>query len=582
MLEELRIRGLGVIDDATLELDPGLNVVTGETGAGKTMVVTGLGLLMGDRADAALVRGGADRVMVEGRFALGADHRVQAARVEELGGALDSGALLVGRALSANGRSRAFAGGAAVPATVLAELTAALVEVHGQGDQHRLLSRVRQRAALDRYAGMDVLEPLVAYQVAYDRLTDVEQRVTDISGRRRERAQEAAMLRYGVGEIERVAPEPGEDLALAADAERLEHAEGLRVAAEVAHAALVGDESGGFEPADAATFLAQARKTLDAARHHDPTLGDWADRLAEAAYLVDDLATELASYRDRTESDPLRLAAVQERRAALITLVRRYADSAHSVDAVLAWADRAERRLLELEDDDGTLLALSAERASLRAELAVLAAAISSARQGAALRFSDAVSAELADLAMPDARVRAEVTQRADPDGLTMEGQTVGFGPSGVDEVELLLQPHPGSPARPIAKAASGGELSRVMLAIEVVFAGADPVATFVFDEVDAGVGGRAAVEVGRRLARLSRSAQVVVVTHLPQVAAFADRHWLVEKNDAGAVSRSDVNVLDRQARVDELARMLAGLADSDLGRAHADELLDVAQADRT
>ena len=329
-------------------------------------------------------------------------------------------------------------------------------------------------------------------------------------------------------------------------------------------------------------LLAQARKALDAARDHDPTLGDLADRLAEAAYLVDDLATELASYRDRTESDPLRLAAVQERRAALTQLMRRYAASEPGADAVLAWADQAARRLLELDDDDGMLAALRAERAALRTELATLAAAISKARQAAARQFSAAVTAELADLAMPHAHVTVEVTRRVDPDGLSLDGQLVAFGRNGADEVELLLQPHPGSPARPIAKSASGGELSRVMLAIEVVFAGADPVATIVFDEVDAGVGGRAAVEVGRRLARLARSAQVVVVTHLPQIAAFADRHWVVEKNDAGAVTRSDVHALDRQARVDELARMLAGLADSDFGRAHADELLDVAQADRT
>ncbi|MFF8194089.1 DNA repair protein RecN [Streptomyces bobili] len=571
----MRIRSLGVIDDAVVELSPGFTAVTGETGAGKTMVVTSLGLLLGGRADAALVRLGADKAVVEGRITVPAGTSV-AARAEEAGAELDDGALLISRTVSAEGRSRAHVGGRSVPVGVLADLADELVAVHGQTDQQGLLKLSRQRQALDRYAGDAVAAPLAKYTEAYRRLRTVSGRLEEITTRARERAQEADMLRYGLDEIAGVEPRAGEDTELAEEAERLGHAEALSSAATAAHGALAGDPEDP-EGIDAATLVAGAQRALEAVRSHDPALSALADRIGEIGILLGDVAGELAGYADDLDADPLRLAAVEERRAALTGLTRKYGQD---VDAVLDWAERGAARLGELDGDDERIGELTAERDALRAELSGLAQALTDARTEAAERFAAAVTAELASLAMPHARVSFEIRQTDDPLGVEVGGRTVAYGPSGADEVELLLAPHPGAPPRPIAKGASGGELSRVMLAVEVVFAGTDPVPTYLFDEVDAGVGGKAAVEIGRRLARLAKTAQVVVVTHLPQVAAFADRQLLVEKTNDGSVTRSGVKVLEGEDRIRELSRMLAGQEDSETARAHAEELLETARAD--
>lgn len=575
VLEEMRIRSLGVIDDAVVELSPGFTAVTGETGAGKTMVVTSLGLLLGGRADPALVRIGAKNAVVEGRIAV-PEGAAAVVRAEEAGAELDDGALLISRTVSAEGRSRAHLGGRSVPVGVLAELADELVAVHGQTDQQGLLKLSRQRAALDRYAGDAVAVPLTKYGEAYRRLRAATGELDEIVTRARERAQEADMLRYGLDEIAGVEPRAGEDVELAEEAERLGHAEALASAATVAHAALAGNPEDP-EGVDAATLVAGAHRALEAVRSHDPALAALAERIGEIGILLGDVAGELAGYADDLDADPLRLAAVEERRAALTALTRKYGQD---ITSVLAWAAEGARRLTELDGDDERIEELTAERDALRAELGGLAQALTDARTEAAERFAAAVTAELASLAMPHARVSFEIRQSDDPEGVEVDGRTVAYGPSGVDEVELLLAPHPGAPPRPIAKGASGGELSRVMLAVEVVFAGTDPVPTYLFDEVDAGVGGKAAVEIGRRLARLARSAQVVVVTHLPQVAAFADRQLLVEKTNDGSVTRSGVKVLEGEERVRELSRMLAGLEDSQTARAHAEELLAAARAD--
>ncbi|MET8898415.1 DNA repair protein RecN [Streptomyces albogriseolus] len=575
VLEEMRIRSLGVIDDAVVELSPGFTAVTGETGAGKTMVVTSLGLLLGGRADAALVRIGARNAVVEGRIAV-PEGSPAAVRAEEAGAELDEGTLLVSRTVSAEGRSRAHLGGRSVPVGLLAELADDLVAVHGQSDQQGLLKLSRQRQALDRYAGYAVAAPLGTYAEAYKRLRAVTAELEEITTRARERAQEADMLRFGLEEIAAVEPRAGEDAELAEEAERLGHAEALASAAALAHAALAGNPEDP-EGVDAGTLVAGAQRALEAVRAHDPALAALTDRIGEIGILLRDVAGELAGYADDLDADPLRLAAVEERRAALNALTRKYGEN---VAEVLAWAERSAARLTELEGDDERIGELTAERDALRAELGMLAQELSEARSEAAERFAAAVTEELASLAMPHARVSFDIRQTEDPDGVEVNGRTVAYGPSGVDEVELLLAPHPGAPPRPIAKGASGGELSRVMLAVEVVFAGTDPVPTYLFDEVDAGVGGKAAVEIGRRLARLAKKAQVVVVTHLPQVAAFADRQLLVEKTNDGSVTRSGVKVLEGEDRVRELSRMLAGQEDSETARAHAEELLAAARAD--
>lgn len=564
-VEEVRIRGLGVIDEAVLQLSPGFTVVTGETGAGKTMVVTGLGLLFGGRGDPSRVRPGAERATVEGTLAIEPEGRV-AQQVEEAGGQVEEGELIISRSVSAGGRSRAWLGGRTVPVGTLTYLADDLVAVHGQLDQQRLLQPARQRAALDRYAGEELVKPLHAYAQAYKRHKQVSAQLEELTTRARERAQEADLLRFALSEIEQVAPLPGEDVEVRAEEERLAHADVLRTAATTAHAALLGDP---MDPSgdshDAVTLLGQARSALEAVRDHDPVPAGLAERLAEAGYLIADVATELAAYAESVEVDPVRLAVTQERRALLNGLIRKYADSA---EGVLAWAGQAASRLTELDGDDTRVEELSREHDELLGRLRELAAELTRVRAAAAARFGAAVTEELTELAMPHARVAVVLTQREE------------FGPDGVDEVELRLAAHQAAPPLPLHKGASGGELSRVMLAIEVVFAGADPVPTFVFDEVDAGVGGKAAVEIGRRLARLARTAQVLVVTHLPQVAAFADQHLVVEKAGDGSVVRSGVLALDHESRVRELSRMLAGLEDSELGRAHAEELLELAAAD--
>ncbi len=586
MLEEVRITALGVIEDAVLELSPGFTAVTGETGAGKTMVVTGLGLMFGGRADPARVRPGADRATVEGRLRIEPDSKV-AQQVLEAGGELDDdgGALIVSRSVSAEGRSRAFAGGRSVPVSLLTYLADDLVAVHGQADPQQLLKPGRQRQALDRFAGPALHTVLADYQRAYHRHRDIRAELDDLTSRARERAAEAEELRRALADIEQVSPGEGEDLALLAEEDRLANADALLAAATTAHEALQDEESAGsFAATDAVSQLTAARQALAAVAGHDPALAGLAGRLADAAYLVSDVAAELASYAQSVDSDPARLAAVQERRAELTRLIRSYGRLATGpaeaplgdpgpagpgLAAVLSWAAQASRRLLELDGDDDRITGLAAEEEQLAATVAELAGRLTQLRREAADRFAAGVTAELTDLAMPHARLTVAITEAAE------------LGPHGADEVDIRLAAHPGAPSLPLGKGASGGELSRVMLAIEVVFAGADPVPTFVFDEVDAGVGGRAATEVGRRLARLARLAQVIVVTHLPQVAAYADTHLVVEKADDGSVTRSGVSRLDEAGRLTELSRMLAGLEDSEHGRAHAGELLAAAAAER-
>ncbi|MCB5909911.1 DNA repair protein RecN [Streptomyces pinistramenti] len=575
----MRIRSLGVIDDAVVELSPGFTAVTGETGAGKTMVVTSLGLLLGGRADPALVRIGAKSAVVEGRVTMAATAPA-AVRAEEAGAELDEGALLISRTVSAEGRSRAHVGGRSVPVGLLGELADDLVAVHGQTDQQGLLRPARQREALDRYAGDTVAVPLAKYAAAHRRLRAVVTELDGLTTLARERSQEADLLRFGLDEIAAAEPQPDEDTELAAEAERLGHAEALASAASAAHTALAGNPED-LESVDAATLVAGAHRALEAVRSHDQELSALADRLGEIGILMADVAGDLAGYADGLDADPLRLAAVEERRAALTHLTRKYGQD---IAAVLAWSEESAARLAELDGDDDRIGGLTVERDALRAELGELAQALTDARTASAGRFADAVTAELAELAMPHARVSVAIRQTevaAETEGIEVGGRAVAYGPTGADEVELLLAPHPGAPPRPIAKGASGGELSRVMLAVEVVFAGSDPVPTYLFDEVDAGVGGKAAVEVGRRLARLARSAQVVVVTHLPQVAAFADRQLLVEKTHDGSVTRSGVTVLEGEERVRELSRMLAGQEDSETARAHAEELLETARTGR-
>jgi DNA repair protein RecN (Recombination protein N) len=569
VLEELRIAGLGVIDSATLELGPGLTVITGETGAGKTMVVTALGLLLGGRADSGAVRVGSKSARVEGSLRV-SDLPDVAEAVEAAGGEIEGEHVLLARNVSAEGRSRAFVGGASVPVSQLADVAEPLVAVHGQSDQHRLLQPRAQRDALDAFGGENTTRLLADYRTLYTDLRETERELAEVVASARERAREADLLRFGLGEIEAVAPQPGEDLSLADEERRLGHADTLRTAAESAREALSSDEGN----PDALAAVAAARTLLDGVREHDLATGELADRVAEITYLLSDVAADVASYADGLETDPSRLAAVSERRAALTTLTRKYGETA---EEVLAWAAASAGRLAELDDTDDRITRLREKGDDLRARLGPAAAELSAARTASAATLSAELTGELDSLAMPHAVLDIEVRQTPADDGLEIGGERVRFGSSGVDEVEFLLSADTGSEPRPLGKGASGGELSRVMLALEVALAGTSPVPTFVFDEVDSGVGGKAAVEVGRRLASLAATAQVLVVTHLPQVAAFADRHVVVEKASDGSVTTSGLTALDGAGRERELSRMFAGMEESETALAHARELLESA-----
>jgi DNA repair protein RecN (Recombination protein N) len=395
-----------------------------------------------------------------------------------------------------------------------------------------------------------------------------------VLGSARERAREADVLRLGLEEVEAVSPAVGEDSALAVEEGRLGFADTLRTAAEEAREALSSDQ----DAPDALGAVAAARRALEGVREHDPEAASLADRVAEVSYLLADVAADVASYASGVETDPARLAAVSERRAALVALTRKYGET---LEEVLEWSRVSAQRLLGLDGSDEQVAALRAEREELRTTLATQAQQLSSRRQTAADRLAQAVTGELHELSMPHARFVVHLARTPQEGGLEIDGPggtAWHFGPHGIDDVELLLAANTGSEPRPLAKGASGGELSRVMLAIEVSLADTRPVPTFVFDEVDAGVGGKAAVEIGRRLSVLARSAQVLVVTHLPQVAAFADHHVVVRKSSDGTVTTSGLLALDDAGRVQELSRMLAGLEESDTAMAHAQELLEVAR----
>lgn len=581
MLAELHISGLGVIDDAVIEPAPGLTVVTGETGAGKTMIVTALGLICGGRADSGRVRTGAKAAVVEARFspeggaAVGASRGRKggahdgrgddAARAEHLaeaasavGGAVDDdGSLVAVRSVSADGRSRAHVGGRSAPVAALAELTEPLVAVHGQSEAMSLLQPAQQRAVLDTYAGLE--DEVAAFRALRQQWQAANAEIAERAERARDHAQRETVLTLGLAEIERVAPRLGEDAEIAAEVRRLDDADALRIAAATAIAALVGDDDAEADAASAAALVQHAARHLESAS--DAALTARLDDLRSVLAVLTDVGADLTSYLAELDADPARLQTLLERQALLRGLTRKYGED---VDAVLVWAGAARQELADLGSSDEAVAALRARADEYRAQMTKAARAITAKRAKAAQRLGTAASAELAHLAMGKATLRVAVTPLPE------------IGAHGADQVEILLTAHGGAPELPVARGASGGELSRIMLALEVVLAGADPVASLVFDEVDAGVGGRAATEIGSRLALLARDHQVIVVTHLAQVAAFADKHYAVDADADGTVGASAVRALDGDGVLAELARMLGG-TDGATALAHAAELRQAA-----
>jgi DNA repair protein RecN (Recombination protein N) len=589
MLTEIRIESLGAISVATAEFDRGFTVLTGETGTGKTMVVTGLHLLGGARADATRVRSGADRATVEGRFTTTDLDDAAAAQLDAMLDASgaerdEDGSVIALRSVSRDGPSRAYLGGRSVPAKSLSGFTAELLTLHGQNDQLRLMRPEEQRGALDRFAGAG--PACERYRKLRDAWLSARRDLIDRRNRSRELAQEADRLRFALNEIDTADPQPGEDDALVADILRLSELDTLREAAAIARASLSTDDAdvSGLSATDS---LGKARAALEST--DDVTLQALGRQIGEALTVVVDAARELGGFLDDLPVDASALESKLARRAQLRTLTRKYAAD---IDGVMRWAQEAREKLAQLDVSPEGLAGLQSRVDELERELSEAAVDLSKIRRKAAKRLGKEVTAELAGLAMADAEFTIDVstdiaTGQDDSAVLTLSpGEPARPGGDGIDQVEFGFAAHRGMTVLPLAKSASGGELSRVMLALEVVLATSRKQAagtTMVFDEVDAGVGGWAAVQIGRRLARLARTHQVIVVTHLPQVAAYADVHLVVHSGGQGAGRSSGASGVRRvtgDERVAELARMLAGLGESDSGRAHARELLDAAQKD--
>jgi DNA repair protein RecN (Recombination protein N) len=565
MLTELQIRNLGVIEEATADFADGFTVVTGETGAGKTMVVTGLKLLSGARADAQRVRGGTDRASVDGVFRIDPEGKA-AGVVDEVGGYLEDDEVVVSRSVNASGRSRAHLAGRTVAAGVLGEFTSRLLTIHGQSDQLQLTDPVRQLRSLDRYAGLDGQRR--DYRSLRRRWAGLARDLQDRTTKRRELALEAETLRHAIDQIDALDPQPKEDELLKEQISRLQDADDLRAAAvgALGHIDGADPESGDEAAVPAAEALGLAASSLHAVAGSDSRFGELGERLDAVVGELADISGEIGRALSDV-ADPESLEALLRRQQDL----RELRTFAVDIDGVLAWRDEARERLSSIDVSDDVLEELRSRVEQAASAMVEAARKLAAARKKAAKRFADEVTEEIRGLQMA-ARFRVEVTTVAEP-------TAADCGPDGITEVEFLLEQ--GGTANSLAATASGGELSRVMLALEVILAGTGR--TMVFDEVDSGVGGRAAVEIGRRLARLAVHNQVIVVTHLPQVAAFADAHVHVAKStgedtgeDSGATVRSSVRTLDDSERVEELSRMLAGL-ESDTGRAHAEELLETA-----
>jgi DNA repair protein RecN (Recombination protein N) len=560
MIEELKINDLGVIQEATLHFHPGLTVLTGETGAGKTMVLTALGLLLGERSDTGSIRKGANQTSVEGRWALPAENEALS-RAADAGAIIEAGELILARTVSGDGKSRAVIGGRSVPIGLLSEIGEQLVVVHGQADQIRLKSAQAQRIALDQFAGSELADSLAEYVLSYQAWRKAQEELDDIRTNQAGRLREAAELEENLDFLTKLAPKPNEDQELNDLATRLTHTEDLRNAATIAHDALVSES---FDATDAIGLLGKARKALEAVVTKDQSLSDQVETLREIGASLNDVAANLSGYLSNLDGDSeLSLDQVQERRSQLALATKRFGGDLASV---ISYQEQAQTRLLELDSSTDRIGDIERQAVALEGLARTLAQRLSEQRVTAAKELSLRVSEELAGLAMSGAKLHVKV-ESTDVLNLT-----------GTDTISFLLESYSGAEPRPIGKGASGGELSRIMLALEVVLASTADTPTFIFDEVDAGVGGSTAIELGKRLALLSKKAQVIVVTHLAQVAAFADQHLRVTKTSAAEFTASDVQVLDDEARNQELARMLSGLSESQASRDNAIELRQMAK----
>jgi DNA repair protein RecN (Recombination protein N) len=565
-LEEISIRGLGVIEEATLELGPGFTVLTGETGAGKTMVLTALSLVLGGKADSSLVRKGRDRLVATATF------KVQP-KIEEIalekGAVTEDGELILTRTLNSEGKSRASAGGVSVPAGVLSELGEELIEIHGQAASMSITKVAKQREILDRYAGSPLAEAHEHYVVALENYDTLKAKIAALKANAAGREKEIAALQEFSNAFMKMKPQTGEASALLAEITRLSSVETLRTSVGESVSLLLAEETGIVDA------LATTKRNLESVAEKDPLIGEILSAVTDSFFQLSEAAQSAHIYLEDLEADPQRLDTAQARRAELNAFLKRYASVEEADDQIAELVKRhalVTESIADLSGGEDRLAQMEKELEYLFQQLFSRSQILSEVRCDFAAQLSTSVTEEIHMLSMPHTQFFCKVSS---PDYSSILNPNT-FTASGADNVSMLLQAHKDGPLVQVAKGASGGELSRVMLALEVVLAQSEPVGTYVFDEVDAGVGGKAAVEVGRRLRQLSQFAQVIVVTHLPQVAAWADSHFVVKKNDDGAVSQSDVVKVTGDARVEEIARMLAGQEDSLSAKEHAAELLSM------
>lgn len=569
-LEEISIRNLGIIEESHLELSTGLNVLTGETGAGKTMILTALNLVLGGKSDSALVRHRSDRLTVAATFAVSTkiEEELQAA-LDQNDAAVEDERIIFSRSVTAEGKSKALCNGTTVPASVLSDLSQYLIEIHGQSANTQLVKASRQRELLDRFGGSLISTALNNYLESYQTYLDLRARIASMKSTSLMRDKEIAELEEFLDSWSKLKATRGEFAATVDEISRLSSVEDLRIAAAGGSEAISDEESG------ALTALGAAKRFLENGKGRDSRLDAITEQISESFYILDEAARDLSSYLSSLEADPDRLNFLQERKAALTAFVKKWGSGSDPDEEMIELAARAKsgrESIADLKGGDDRISELEAKLATIKKELISRAMKLSSARQSAAQELSKAVSDELTHLSMPHTELVIDI-ETPDFAGALKESD---FTNNGCDEVSISIKAHPTAAKVPIGKGASGGEMSRIMLALEVVIAKTHPVGTYIFDEVDAGVGGKAAIEVGRRLHLLAQTSQVIVVTHLPQVAAWADTHFRVEKRSDGLIVESGVEKLGDEQRVEEIARMLAGLEESASALEHAAELLSM------
>ncbi len=558
-LEEITIRSIGVIDQSTLEISKGLTVLTGETGAGKTMILTALNLILGGKADSALVRKGSERLVASGRFSIpkSSEHLFEEVLVED-------GELIVTRTVAADGKSKATTNGVSATASTLSAVGENLVEVHGQAANQNITKSSRQRELVDRFGQIDLGD----YQSSLHDYHELIERITALKKSIAQKDKELSELREFANAFKKLNPSVAEVAEIDVEIARLSSVEEFRLATAQATAAIEDEEAG------SSTSLGVARRALEAARGKDPLLEAIYQQLSESFFLVADAQSALNSYQSKLEADPVRLDFLHARKADINTLIKKFGGSGTHEQELAELTERfrnSSDAIADLEGGDQRLTELETQLTAQKKVLLTAAKNVSELRAKAAEKLSKLVTAEIQQLSMPHASFVAKV-ESADYSA----PKESDFTTHGCDDVAMFIKGHKDAPLVALAKGASGGEMSRVMLALEVVIATTHPIGTYVFDEVDAGVGGKAAIEVGKRLHQLAQHAQVIVVTHLPQVAAWADSHFVVTKNNDGTVSQSDVRMVAGEDRIEEIARMLAGLENSASAREHATELLSL------